>query len=1246
MGKYLSTLRTATSALFGTPNPTTVRKYGVLLFIILAIPKYGWDLFRLRKLLTISKTAFDDKDKAKDPVKTVLYNKCTKGVASLKKAWELVLIPYCSHATDIREQIETYFDTVDQQLLLLKPNTELKDQDTPDSLSPIASNEELSFFEEEVPDDTLLSTWQSTLNKTCKNPLTVGLDLEIEDETNEQEIREITRALSYLSGFFEDLIALVRKEVALKLFQDSLQLQECNTNENDLALLQLTYPGDLAVQAILILTDKKERQDAISDLVSRKRTKLLTRAKEQYWNYYRISPEILKAALETKKISPEVAKLPYDYSDLWIGLRDARGNAFYGKEKKRVARDRQNEKVVPKHNEHAFLITLNLELAIKCVMTTTTIDLKMGGIRKQRFWKLIRFCWNELVGTWQQRSLMIVGWFLTAVQQSMLQTESYFRYNLLIQSVIVAVNAARGGLKASLKASLKGGLKGGGSRSSSTLGTNFFDVCLSIVILKAFNTILNDVKEELEDIGTGSIRKDLANRLTHHVLSQDLDDMTSNDGTVNASEALKILETVKTDHAFKKSIGAVLQIPSSIISQISSIGTSVVLLWNQSARLTFIIMCTILIVRRVEQTFQRFQWYCIQKCGFDKNTFEGYYEAQDIADSINSFADMRVAAKEHIILKKSDLLMEKKKMEMLRARLIPDTFRPFSIFLSDVPMMIGSYVGALLAMQNNGISPANLGGFTSTARSLLNQFDNLYENLKNLLSLKDGRFIVGLQIVELFEQKPKCGIDGGWQPVKENEDENENEDANENEKNKKKKNVVSLSLDTLPPKENSLTGDIEFKNVSFKYKGKQKNMLKKVSYKIKEGSFVGICGESGAGKSTMFKLLLRLHEVGTGSIEINGHPLNYYNPVFLRSQIGLAKQKPTIFHYKSIRDNVLFGSEHRIMEMGGPLAADQFVKAALIKASIWTTFENKEKFPQGIDTICNDLSGGEVQRVGIARALLSVSPILLCDELTAGLDAIHEENVVKNVITDRPKGQTVIAVAHKLSTIKDADQIICVSVDGSIEVGTFEELSHSSVRFGKMRRAQELGFKMEDKNEHDEQDEQDESNDYEESDVQVQKEQRKPMSPMRFRDVVKQVIQKQRTSRQNINDDSVQSFAKNLATLRKQIDSIDGLPIRIYHLLERACDDAIRYQKVANAAASSSTWESYAAMDAEEKEPDARSVELMHKEAIKMGKLLRQQSTNRRVEKRKLKGVSDSSTGSSSKKKVFGKVSLRSTTTY
>jgi subfamily B ATP-binding cassette protein MsbA len=244
-------------------------------------------------------------------------------------------------------------------------------------------------------------------------------------------------------------------------------------------------------------------------------------------------------------------------------------------------------------------------------------------------------------------------------------------------------------------------------------------------------------------------------------------------------------------------------------------------------------------------------------------------------------------------------------------------------------------------------------------------------------------------------------------------------------------------LDTdaeIPQKEDglepeTLEGAIEFKDVAFGY-DVDEPILKDVSFRIEPGEFVGVVGPTGAGKSTLMSLLPRFYDVGSGSVEVDGHDVRDYKLKALRDQIGYVLQETVLFR-GTVLENIAFGR---------PGATREEIVAA---AKLANADEFISKMPQGYDTMVGErgstLSGGQRQRIGIARVMVRNSPILLLDEPTAALDSESEKAVI-DALEKLMKGKTVIAIAHRLSTIRDAGKILVISDGVVAESGTHEEL--------------------------------------------------------------------------------------------------------------------------------------------------------------------------------------------------------------
>ncbi|EFC50451.1 predicted protein [Naegleria gruberi] len=224
--------------------------------------------------------------------------------------------------------------------------------------------------------------------------------------------------------------------------------------------------------------------------------------------------------------------------------------------------------------------------------------------------------------------------------------------------------------------------------------------------------------------------------------------------------------------------------------------------------------------------------------------------------------------------------------------------------------------------------------------------------------------------------------------------------------------------------------EIEFRNVSFYYDPNRK-ILDNVSFKVKAGTTMGICGPSGSGKSTILKLIYRFYDPTEGQIFINGQDIKTVSLESLRKHIGVIPQDCVLFN-DTLRHNIEYG------RLG---CSEEDIKMAASKAKL---SEIIERLPKGLETPVGErglkLSGGEKQRTAIARAILKSPKILCCDESTSSLDSNTEKEIMKSI--EELFGKTTsIMIAHRLSTIQRADQIIVLNNTGSIaECGSHEEL--------------------------------------------------------------------------------------------------------------------------------------------------------------------------------------------------------------
>lgn len=240
-------------------------------------------------------------------------------------------------------------------------------------------------------------------------------------------------------------------------------------------------------------------------------------------------------------------------------------------------------------------------------------------------------------------------------------------------------------------------------------------------------------------------------------------------------------------------------------------------------------------------------------------------------------------------------------------------------------------------------------------------------------------------------------------------------------------------------------GDIEFRNVSFRYPGAIDSALHDVSVICPPGTVTALVGRSGGGKSSLVSLLPRFHDVDAGAILIDGFPLADYKLASLRAQIGLVSQNVVLFD-DSIANNIAYGSADRVS------ASD--IRAAAEAAHV---LEFADKLEGGLDAPVGQggsrLSGGQRQRIAIARALLKDAPILILDEATSALDS-ESERLIQDALKQLMRERTVLVIAHRLSTVIDADQIVVMDEGRIIERGGHAELLARDGYFAALHRMQ------------------------------------------------------------------------------------------------------------------------------------------------------------------------------------------------
>ncbi|MBJ90546.1 MAG: lipid A export permease/ATP-binding protein MsbA [Woeseia sp.] len=230
---------------------------------------------------------------------------------------------------------------------------------------------------------------------------------------------------------------------------------------------------------------------------------------------------------------------------------------------------------------------------------------------------------------------------------------------------------------------------------------------------------------------------------------------------------------------------------------------------------------------------------------------------------------------------------------------------------------------------------------------------------------------------------------------------------------------------------NNIKGQVEFRNVGFSYRNADPAILENVSFTVEAGKSIAVVGHSGSGKSTLAGLLPRFYDVASGKILLDGIPLQDYELGNLRSNISLVSQDIILFN-DTIENNLAYGqlkerSRSELLQVAEAAHITDFVR----------------KLPEGFETVVGDrgilLSGGQRQRIAIGRALLKNSPVLILDEATSSLDAKSERRI-QDALAKLMKDRTTLVIAHRLSTVERADQIIVLDEGRIVESGSHQEL--------------------------------------------------------------------------------------------------------------------------------------------------------------------------------------------------------------
>ncbi len=358
-------------------------------------------------------------------------------------------------------------------------------------------------------------------------------------------------------------------------------------------------------------------------------------------------------------------------------------------------------------------------------------------------------------------------------------------------------------------------------------------------------------------------------------------------------------------------------------------------------------------------------------------------------DNLSGIREIKAFTREEQEARRIDRRIDSYYQSNLRALRLMATFQPFVDFTSSLGTLIVIYFGGQLALQ--GSLPI------SDLVAFFLYLEMFYAPVRNLSGAWEAI------------QSSLAGADRVAGLMAENEE----------------PHIVPGTLTPTQP----VRGELSLRNVSFAY-NPASPVLENINLDIPARSVVALVGPTGVGKSTLVSLIPRFHDVGSGSISLDGHDIRDYTLEGLRQQISIVLQDVFLF-YGTIRENILFGR---------PTASDEDMIAAARTAN---AHEFIETMPDGYDTMIGErgvkLSGGQKQRISIARAVLKDAPILILDEATSSVDT-ETELLIQQALERLMKGRTTIIIAHRLSTVRSADKIVVLEERAIRETGTHSEL--------------------------------------------------------------------------------------------------------------------------------------------------------------------------------------------------------------
>jgi ATP-binding cassette subfamily B protein len=272
----------------------------------------------------------------------------------------------------------------------------------------------------------------------------------------------------------------------------------------------------------------------------------------------------------------------------------------------------------------------------------------------------------------------------------------------------------------------------------------------------------------------------------------------------------------------------------------------------------------------------------------------------------------------------------------------------------------------------------------------------------------------------------------------------------------------ALEIPAHPAATDAVRGEIEFRNVSFRYPGTRRMVLRDVSFVARPGETVALVGPTGSGKSTLVQLVPRLYDPTEGEVLVDGVPLTRFHPGDIRRLMGFVPQDPFLFS-DSIRENIALGLEGDGIDRAGE-GADEVPEVIVESARAAQLDDSIRGFPRGYETLLGErginLSGGQKQRATLARALARDPTVLVLDDALSAVDT-HTEAKILHDLREVMAGRTSFIISHRVSAVMEADQILVLDEGGIVERGVHAELLELEGTYASLLRRQLLEEEIE-----------------------------------------------------------------------------------------------------------------------------------------------------------------------------------------